>query len=138
MIRATALLLCSWSCVALTLQVQANPIRRVVTLLQDMQKELEAEGDKEKELYNKYMCYCKTNTEGMGEAAKAAAEKIAQLNADIKAMSAEKAQLVEELKQHKKDRSDAKQDLAKATKIREKEHETFVAASGETKENIEA
>ena len=51
MIRATALLLCSWSCVALTLQMEANPIRKVVTLLQDMQKELEAEGKKEEELY---------------------------------------------------------------------------------------
>ena len=58
MIRATALLLCSWSCVALTLQMEANPIRKVVTLLQDMQKELEAEGKKEEELYNKFMCYC--------------------------------------------------------------------------------
>ena len=39
-------------------QVEANPIRKVVTLLQDMQKELEAEGKKEEDLYNKFMCYC--------------------------------------------------------------------------------
>ena len=47
MMRVTALLLCSWSCAALTLQTEANPIRKVVTLLQDMQKEIEAEGEKE-------------------------------------------------------------------------------------------
>ena len=65
MIRATALLLCSWSCVALTLQMEANPIRKVVTLLQDMQKELEAEGEKEEELYNKFMCYCTLLQDGI-------------------------------------------------------------------------
>ena len=65
MIRATALLLCSWSCVALTLQMEANPIRKVVTLLQDMQKELEAEGKKEEELYNKFMCYCTLLQDGI-------------------------------------------------------------------------
>jgi len=37
----------------------ANPIRRVVNLLQDMQKKVEAEGKKEKELFEKFMCYCK-------------------------------------------------------------------------------
>ena len=58
MMRVTALLLCSWSCAALTLQTEANPIRKVVTLLQDMQKEIEAEGEKEKALYDKFMCYC--------------------------------------------------------------------------------
>ena len=58
MMRVTALLLCSWSCAALTLQTEANPIRKVVTLLQDMQKEIEAEGEKEKGLYDKFMCYC--------------------------------------------------------------------------------
>ena len=32
--------------------VQANPIRKVATLMQDMQKEIEAEGEKEKQLYD--------------------------------------------------------------------------------------
>ena len=55
MMRVTALLLCSWSCAALTLQTEANPIRKIVTLLQDMQKEITAEGEKEKKLYDKFM-----------------------------------------------------------------------------------
>ena len=39
-------------------KAKANPMRRIITMLQDMQKELEAEGKKEEELYNKFMCYC--------------------------------------------------------------------------------
>jgi len=41
-----------------------NPIRRVVTMLQMMQKKITAEGEKEKELFDKFMCYCQT---GAGE-----------------------------------------------------------------------
>jgi hypothetical protein len=59
---------CSWSCQALTLQAEANPIRKVVTLLQDMQKEIEKEGEVEKDMFEKFMCYCDGNTEGMSKA----------------------------------------------------------------------
>merc|ERR1719439_158506 len=44
-------------------QLGANPIRKIVTLLQDMQKEIEAEGAKEKELYDKFMCFCEGGEE---------------------------------------------------------------------------
>jgi len=39
----------------------ANPIRKIVTLLQNMQKEIEAEGAKEQELFDKFMCFCSGN-----------------------------------------------------------------------------
>ena len=40
-------------------RLAVNPIRRVVTMLQSMQKKVEAEGEKEKTLFDKFMCYCK-------------------------------------------------------------------------------
>ena len=58
------------SALALDNQAGANPIRRVVTLLQDMQKELEAEGKKEDDLYRKFNCYCTGNTENLSSAGK--------------------------------------------------------------------
>jgi len=116
----------------------ANPIRRVVTLMQDMQKEIEAEGKKEDDLYRKFKCYCSGNTENLSKAGEEAAAQIEELTAKVKEEKAEKKQLVEELKQHKSDRANAKQDLAKASKIREKEHEAYLAAAGDTKENIDA
>jgi len=39
----------------------ANPIRKVVNMLQMMQKKVEAEGEKEQELFDKFMCYCKNS-----------------------------------------------------------------------------
>ena len=42
--------------------VGANPIRKVVTMLQTMSKKITAEGAEEETAYNKFVCYCKTNT----------------------------------------------------------------------------
>ena len=62
----------------------ANPIRRVVTLMQDMQKEIEAEGKKEDDLYRKFKCYCSGNTENLSKAGEEAAAQIEELTAKVK------------------------------------------------------
>jgi len=135
-----AVLLCGWSASALTLQAdtQGNPIRRVVTLLQDMQKEIEAEGEKEKGLFEKFMCYCDGNTDGMSKAAEAASVKIIELKASLEAATAEKSQIDQDLMQHGKDREAAKQDLAAAEAVRAKERSEFEAATGDSKENLDS
>merc|ERR1719388_240437 len=112
-------LLCS-SVQAVSLSDAANPIRKVVTLLQDMQKEIEAEGKKEEDMFDKFMCYCDGNTDGMGKSVEEAAQKITELQSKLAAEKAEKSQLDQELIQHKKDREAAKGDLSTATSIREK------------------
>merc|ERR1719482_1016092 len=102
-------------------EMGANPIRKVVTLMQNMQKEIEAEGKKEKELFDKFMCYCSSNN---GELAKAVADAKAmaeEMSAKLKSETAEKAQTAQELIDHKKDREQATADIEEATVIREKE-----------------
>jgi len=132
-------LLCGWSCVqALTLQAEANPIRKVVTILQDMQKEIEAEGDKEQKLFDKFMCFCDGNTDGMSAAAEKAAQDIVELKSKLESEKAEKAQLDQELVQHKQDREKAKGDLEQSTMLREKEHAEYVAATGDLGTNLKA
>jgi hypothetical protein len=49
-----------------------NPIRKVVTRMQEMQKEVDAEGEAEKELFDKFMCYCKGNNESLQKQAEEA------------------------------------------------------------------
>jgi len=41
---------------------QVNPVRKVVNLLMGMQSTITAEGEKEKELFDKFMCYCQTGS----------------------------------------------------------------------------
>merc|ERR1719261_1751749 len=117
---------------------RANPIRKVVTMLQNMQKKVQAEGEKEKELFEKYMCYCSTSGGDLSKSISDANTKIPQLGADIKEAEASLAQLKEDLKQHQVDRSAAKAAVAEATALREKEAGEYAKESNELKANIAA
>merc|ERR1719261_1392399 len=92
----------------------ANPMRRVITMLQMMVKKVEEEGKKETELFEKFMCYCDTGSATLGKSIGDAKEKIPQLESDIKEAVGEKTQLDSDLATHKSDRDQAKSDIAKA------------------------
>jgi chromosome segregation ATPase len=116
----------------------ANPIRKVVTMLQMMTKKIEAEAVKEQELYDKYMCYCKTADETLSKSIADANTKMPQLASDIKEAEAEKAQLEQDLEAHQTDRDSAKAAMAKATEIREKEAAAFAKEESNDKANIDS
>merc|ERR1719277_1277643 len=101
--------------------VAANPIRKVVTMLQAMQKKITAEGEKEKELFEKFMCYCKHGDEALAKSIAEAETKIPAVTSDIEEGEAEAKQLKIDLKSHQTDRAAAKAAMAEATTIREKE-----------------
>jgi len=103
----------------------ANPIRKVVNLLQNLQKKVEAEGETSEALYDKFMCYCKTSGGDLQASIDAAEAKIPQLAASIEAGQSRMTQLKSDLKSHKNDRRAAKDAMAEATAIREKEKAIF-------------
>merc|ERR1719262_349161 len=107
-----------------------NPIRRVVSMLQAMGKKIEAEAEKEKELYEKFKCYCKTSGETLGQSIAENEAKIPQVQSDIEEAESKLATTKQELTQHQIDRDAAKAAMAKATAIREKEHAAFLKESG--------
>merc|ERR1719310_1252367 len=117
---------------------RANPIRKVVTMLQKMQKKVEAEGEKEKELFEKYMCYCKNSGGDLSKSISDAGTKMPQLEADIKEGESKKKQLDEDLKQHQADRSAAKAAMADAKAVRTKEAAAYAKVSSENKADIAA
>merc|ERR1719181_2025462 len=112
---------------------RANPIRKVVTLLQDMQKEVEAEGAKEKELFAKFMCFCTGNTAELQKGIDDNKAKLEELEGKLKSETAEKAQLELDIVAHKGDKAAAEADLSKAESIRSKESDEFDADSAEAK-----
>jgi septal ring factor EnvC (AmiA/AmiB activator) len=116
----------------------ANPIRKVVTMLQAMQKRVEAEGLKEKELFEKYMCYCRTSGGDLSKSISDAETKIPQVGSDIKEAEATLTQLKEDLKQHQIDKSAAKSAVADATALREKEAAEYAKEASESTANIAA
>jgi len=119
-------------------EVTANPIRKVVTMLQAMEKKVSAEGEKEKELFDKFMCYCKNGDEQLASSISAAQAKVPQVSSDIEEAEAQVKQLKEDLKQHQTDRAAAKAAMAEATAIREKEAAAFAAEKAELDANIAA
>eukprot|EP00746_Dinoflagellata_sp_MGD_P140490 gnl/MRDRNA2_/MRDRNA2_73729_c0_seq1.p1 gnl/MRDRNA2_/MRDRNA2_73729_c0~~gnl/MRDRNA2_/MRDRNA2_73729_c0_seq1.p1 ORF type:complete len:716 (-),score=266.05 gnl/MRDRNA2_/MRDRNA2_73729_c0_seq1:276-2423(-) len=119
-------------------EAAANPIRRVVTMLQMMQKKVEAEGVKEKELFEKFMCYCKSSKETLAKSIEDAGVKVPQVESDIKEAEGEMAQLQEDLNSHKADREDAKAAMAKATEMREKEAAAFAKEKANDDSNLAA
>jgi septal ring factor EnvC (AmiA/AmiB activator) len=116
----------------------ANPIRKVVTMLQDMQKSVEAEGEKEKELFEKFMCYCNNGAGSLDASIQTAAAAIESLTGKIATEKAQKSQAEQEVAQHKVDRTEAEKTVKESTAMREKEANEFAATSGELKANVEA
>jgi len=120
------------------MRLNQNPIRRVVTMLQMMQKKIASEAKVEEELFDKFMCYCKSGVGSLVTSVKEAEQKIAQLESGIEETDSVTKQLVADTKKATADREEATQTLAKAKAIREKEQASFAKASAEAKTNIAA
>jgi len=114
----------------------ANPIRKVVTMLQTLKSKVEGEGEKERELHEKYMCYCKGAGGTLAKSIADAQARAPELTSAIDAGNGQMAQLKEDLKNHQNDRAAAKAAIAAATSLREKEHAAFSTVESETSTNI--
>jgi len=113
-----------------------NPIRKVVTMLQTLKAKVEGEGEKERELHEKYMCYCKGAGGTLAKSIADAQTRAPELTASIEAGNGQMAQLKEDLKNHQNDRAAAKTAMAEATGLREKENAAFKTVESETSTNI--
>merc|ERR1719454_1163669 len=116
----------------------ANPIRKVVTMLQDMQKTVEEEGKKEEDLFEKFMCYCSGGEGALEASISAGKAQIEQLTANIDRGTAEKSQLDQDIVTHKADREEAEKVIKESTAMREKEAAEYAASSGDMKSNIQS
>merc|ERR1719359_2210331 len=138
MMRAVLVLLSLLIGSGAAVETGANPIRKVVTLMQNMQKEIEAEGAKEKELFDKFMCYCSGGTDSLKKAIADATAEAEQLTAKLKSEEAEKTQIGQDLINHKADREGAKGDIEEATVLRNKEAAAYAAEKADSETNIAA
>jgi len=116
----------------------ANPIRKVVHLLQAMPKKVVEEGEKAEVLYQKYMCYCQSSSGDLSGSVAAAEAKVPQLASSIEAAASRKTQLEADLKSHQGDREAAKRTMTEATAIRNKEKAVFDKTLADNKANLDA
>eukprot|EP00927_Polykrikos_kofoidii_P059799 TRINITY_DN54929_c0_g1_i1.p1 TRINITY_DN54929_c0_g1~~TRINITY_DN54929_c0_g1_i1.p1 ORF type:complete len:736 (+),score=180.37 TRINITY_DN54929_c0_g1_i1:75-2282(+) len=116
----------------------ANPIRKVVFMLQQMIKNVEAEGEKDKELHEKFMCYCRTNGNTLLESIAGSTAKIPEVESSLQEATSTKEQLIADIKKAGDDRAAAEQDMATAAGIRAKEAAAFRSEKAQLDENIAA
>merc|ERR1719498_145576 len=138
---ATALLISlagQTDAVSTSTSTAANPIRKVVNMLQEMQKKITTEGAKKQKMYDEYMCYCSNADGTLGKSISDAQTKIPQLKSEIQEGSATKKQLEAELKEAQVSRVEAKDAIAKATALREKEAKAFAKTKSDADANIGA
>ena len=116
----------------------ANPIRKVVTMLQKMKAKVEEEAEKDEALNKKYSCYCKTSSRELDEEIAGSSAKIPEVESALEENGQKKEQLKADLASASSDRSEAKSAISAATSIREKEAAAFAAEKSEADANIGA
>merc|ERR1719502_1849722 len=107
-------------------------------MLQAMQKKVAAEGEKEKELMDKFNCYCSSSGGTLSESIAAAKAKGPAVSSDIEQAEAQEVQLKEDLQQHQADRAAAKKAVSAATALREKDAAAYASEKAEADSNIAA
>jgi len=120
------------------LTMMANPVRKVVAMMQKMSQQIEEEAKEKEKMFDKFMCYCQDGGKNLAASISAAEEKIPQLESTIKESKGSKTQLEGDLKTAQADRAEAESTLAKAKSIREKENSDYNAEAAESKANIAA
>jgi len=133
-----AFLACVATAAATEQGTSANPIRKVVNMLEALKGKVESEGEKEKELFDKYMCYCKNAGGDLAKSIADAEKRAPELTAEIEASTGKLAQLKEDVKSHQTDRAAAKEAMAEATSLREKEKAAFDAYKSDAETNVAA
>mmetsp|Transcript_81937 Transcript_81937/g.219205 ORF Transcript_81937/g.219205 Transcript_81937/m.219205 type:complete len:704 (+) Transcript_81937:69-2180(+) len=119
-------------------ETSANPIRRVVSMLQAMQKKIEEDGERQDKLFAKFQCYCETNAAKLADSVEEAKAKIEQLTTEIQASTEERTQTVADLAAAKENRASAQKAIEDATAQRNKEAKEFEEYSTDAKTNLAA
>jgi len=116
---------------------KANPIRKVVAMIEKMAKKVEEEGKVEDELFEKFECYCtKTQKELTDMVNKATQNPITQ--ADIDGKIAELKAAKQDVEDLKKSKADSEDDLAKAVTLRKQENKVYKKEVTTGKETVTA
>jgi septal ring factor EnvC (AmiA/AmiB activator) len=107
-------------------------------MLQAMRSKVEAEGRKESDLFDKYMCFCETNRKSLKQSIDDAESQIPQLESSLKEWTADKQQTESDIGSHEKDHADATQSLATARSTRDAEAREFQKEEADSETNIAA
>jgi len=120
------------------LTTDMSPVRKVITLMEEMKAQCEKEAEEDDAAYNKYKCWCETNDKEKTAEIKAAEARIEELSAFVEEAAAKEGQLKTEIAGLAADIAEDKDSLATAAALRQKENEGFLAEEADMKETSAA
>jgi len=120
------------------LAAEVNPIRKVVTLLEDMKAQVQKEAEEDTDATEKYGCWCTTNSKQKTEAVDVAIKKVAELEAFIEQAAGLTGQLKTEISSLEADIAAGQESLDKASKLKESETAAFESEEKDAKETVAA
>jgi chromosome segregation ATPase len=126
------------SSLKLDLKSGATPVAKIVTLLKDMQKTLEKEGEEDEETYEKMACWCSTNDKEKTKSIGEAKTRIEDLTAAIEEGTGSSSRLNTEIANLGKEVAKNQDALDKATAMRTDELAEFVAEEKDVLQSISA
>jgi chromosome segregation ATPase len=118
--------------------VALSPVTRVVELLQNLAKQVEAEGKKEEDLYENFVCWGQSVINQKTASNAAAEARINELETYIADLAAGRIELTSERADLEKEIAGLLSDLENAAAIRKKEHKDFLDAEDEMTKAITA
>merc|ERR1740139_889007 len=107
-------------------------------MIQNLQAKVEEENEKEQELFDKFMCYCKTGVTTLEEGISSSTAKVPKVQSSIEEAEASVKQIKADLKQHQTDRDAAEASSEKATALREKQAAAYATFKSDSDTNIAA
>lgn len=147
-LRALVLLLASWNQISVvvsrqlarttnvssTLTTDMSPVRKVITLIEEMKVQVEKDAETDMAAYDKYMCWCDENEKEKTAAITAAQANIERLSAFIEEAAATMGMLKTEISTLETDIAEDQDAVATATSTREKEQAAFQSEESDMKE----
>merc|ERR1719240_85300 len=115
-----------------------NPMRKIISLLQAMRKQVEADGEKRQELFDKFMCYCETNIAKTQKNIEDQTASIDSLKSTIEELSGSNEQLQAEVKEISEELAEDEEAVKEATKVRKGEADAFAEESADMRTSIAA
>jgi hypothetical protein len=115
-----------------------TPMAKVVTLLQNMEKKIEATGKSEQESYDKYACWCEDTLAEKAEDITKAKDKIEELQNNINKNKGGLGSGGATIAQLNKDIGENLESQKEATEVRKKENTEYAEERGESEQCIGA
>jgi hypothetical protein len=114
------------------------PVTKVVTLLKDMQAQLEKEAEEDEEAYDKMACWCKTNDRDKTMSITEAEARINDLTTTIESTAAASGRLKTEIANEASDLAKSDKALAQLTAMRGKQAKEFNEEEKDMLQSIKA